>query len=493
MNVRNKLDETKIEKRAYINGEYVWAESGEVIKKTSSIDGSDLSGIAACDEADVNKAVAAAKKAFESGAWVNKTPEERKNVLLKLADLMEEHREELALLDTYETGRSFKNYYNDSIPKAIECIRYFAEAIDKVYDTAIPARGSEFGVIVRKPLGVVGLITPWNDPMVVDSWKFTPALLMGNSVVIKPAEQSALSLIYLAKLTKEAGIPDGVFNVVSGYGEKAGKALALHMDVRAISFTGSSATGKLMLTYAGQSNMKRVYLECGGKGPYVVTDKCNRVEEAAKVLAANMFYNEGQICSAPSRVIINRKVMDKFVECLKKESEKFVPGNPFESENEVGCVVSKEQFDKVNSYISWAKDNGHEVFQPANKKDNYDNACSIKPTIILNAKNDEKIAREEIFGPVVCIIPVDSTEEAIKVANDTNYGLAGALWTDDLNEAKYLADKIEAGLVHINSYGNDDNSAPFGGIKESGIGKDKSAFVFDEFSYQKTIWMHFGE
>lgn len=406
---------------------------------------------------------------------------------------MEEQREQLALLDTYETGRCFKNHYNDSIPKAIECIRYFAEAIDKVYDMAIPARGTEFGVIVRKPLGVVGLITPWNDPMVVDSWKFTPALLMGNSVVIKPAEQSALSLIFLAKLTKEAGIPDGVFNVVPGYGEKAGKALALHMDVRAISFTGSSATGKLMLAYAGQSNMKRVYLECGGKGPYVVTDKCKRIEEAAKVLAANMFYNEGQICSAPSRVIINRKVMDIFLECLKKEAEKFVPGNPFESENEVGCVVSKEQFDKVNSYINWAKDNGHEVFQPANNKDNYDNACSIKPTIILNVKNDEKIAREEIFGPVVCIIPVDSTEEAIKVANDTNYGLAGALWTDDLNEAKYLADKIEAGLVHINSYGNDDNSAPFGGIKESGIGKDKSAFVFDEFSYQKTIWMHFGE
>ncbi len=491
MNVRGKLDISKIEKRAYICGEYVWAESGKVIEKSSSIDGSDLSGIAACDEIDVEKAVRAANEAFECGIWTGRTLEERKAVLLKLADLMERDREELALLDTYETGRCFKNYYNDSIPKAIECIRYFSECADKCYDTAIPSRGTEFGVIVRKPLGVVGLITPWNDPMVVDAWKFAPALLMGNSVVIKPAEQSSLSLIYVAKLTKEAGIPNGVFNVVPGYGEVAGKALALSNDVRCISFTGSSEVGKLMLTYAGQSNMKRVYLECGGKGPYIVSDKCSRISEAANVLAANMFYNEGQICSAPSRVIINKKVMDEFVNCLKKETEKFVPGNPFESENEVGCVVSRSQFDKVNGYIKWARDNGYEVFQPYLEKDNYEGACAIKPTIIMNVRNNDKIAQEEIFGPVVCIIPVDSSEEALKLANDTRYGLAGALWTDDLNEAKYLAENIETGLVHINSYGNDDNSAPFGGIKESGIGKDKSIFAFDEYSYLKTIWMHF--
>lgn len=490
MNVRKLINEKEIEKRAYINGEYVWAESGNIIQKNSSIDGTDLSGIAACDEKDVEKAVSAAQKSFDSGIWSEKTPEERKDIILKLADLMEEHKQQLALLDTYETGRAYKNYYEDSIPKAISCIRYFAECIDKYYDVMIPARGIDIGMIIRKPLGVVALITPWNDPMVVGAWKLIPALLMGNSIVIKPAEQSSLSMIYFAKLTKAAGIPDGVFNVVTGYGEVAGKALAQHNQVRGVYFTGSSLIGKLVLQYAGQSNMKRVYLECGGKGPYIVTANCRKIQESAKVLAQNMFYNQGQICSAPSRVIIDRKVKDEFINYLKKESEKFVPGNPFESENEVGCVVSKEQYEKINYYISMAKAMGHEIFQPKTVKKNYENACCIQPTIILNVNNNEAIAREEIFGPVVVIIEVDSTEKALKIANDTNYGLAGAVWSDDLNEVYYLLNKMEVGLVHVNSYGNDDNSAPFGGIKESGIGKDKSIFTFDEFSYQKTVWMH---
>lgn len=394
-------------------------------------------------------------------------------------------------MDTYETGRAYNNYYYDSIPKAIECIRFFAESIDKCYDVAIPARGKEFGVIVRKPIGVLGIITPWNDPLVVDAWKFAPALLMGNSVVIKPAEQSSLSLICLAKLTKEAGIPDGVFNVVPGYGETAGKALALHDKVRGIYFTGSSSVGKQMLQYAGLSNMKRVYLECGGKGPFIVTKNCKRISEAAKVLAENMFYNQGQICSAPSRVIIEKEVKDDFLSCLKLECLKFLPGNPFETENIVGCVVSREQYEKIKGYIKLAEEAGYAVYQPSERKDNDQKACCIPPTIIDGVDNMNVLAQEEIFGPVVVVIDVDSVEEAIDVANHTRYGLAGALWTDDLEEAYYLASRMEAGLVHINSYGNDDNSAPFGGIKESGIGKDKSMFVFDEVSYQQTIWMHF--
>lgn len=485
------IDECKIERRAYINGKYVDSVSGKTIEKTASIDGTDRSGIAACDEEDVNIAVEAAQIAFEKGDWKNKTPEERKIVLLALADLMEENREYIAKLDAYETGRAYRNYYYDSIPKAIECIRYFAESIDKIYDVAIPNRGTEFGVVVSKPVGVVGAITPWNDPMVVNSWKFAPALLMGNSIVIKPAEQSALSLIYVASLTKEAGIPDGVFNVVPGYGEVAGKALALHKDVRVLSFTGSSVVAKQLLQYAGQSNMKRVYLECGGKGPYIVSSKSNRIEESAKVLAANMFYNQGQICSAPSRVILERSIKDKFVECLKREMEEYVPGDPYDINNNVGCVVSREQFDKVNSYIEQAKSSGLDVYQAQTIKDKNPNACCIQPTIIGGVKNNDKVAREEIFGPVVCILEVDNIEEAVKVANDSDYGLAGAFWTDDITEAKFLADNIEVGLLHMNSYGNDDNSSPFGGIKESGIGKDKSIVAFEEFSYKKSIWMHF--
>ena len=305
MNVYDEIMNKKKEKRAFINGEYVNSSSGAVLTKRSSYDGSDLSGIADCTEADIDKAVLCAKKVFETGTWKNKKPSERKIILLKLADLMEENRQELALLDAYETSRAYINYYNDSIPKAIEAIRYYAEAVDKYYDWAIAPQNTAFSVITRVPLGVVGIITPWNDPMVVASWKFTPALLMGNSVVIKPAEQSSFSLLRTAILAKEAGIPAGVFNVVTGRGEVAGKALALHKDVRGIYFTGSSEIGKQIMQYAGQSNMKKVGLECGGKSPFVVSKHCSDIKGAAETLAQNVFYNQGQICTASSRAIID--------------------------------------------------------------------------------------------------------------------------------------------------------------------------------------------
>ena len=491
MDVLSRLKIEEIEKRAYINGQYTESTSGEVISKTLSFDGRELEGIAACDKADIDKAVAVAKAAFESGVWNGKTPSERKDILLHLADLMDENIEELALLDAFETGRAYINYSRDSLPKAIEAVRYFAEAVDKLYDESVPVRGRDTAVIKKVPLGVVGLITPWNDPMVVTAWKFTPALLMGNTVVLKPAEQSSLSAIYLAKLTKEAGIPDGVFNVVPGYGEEAGKALALHPDVRGIFFTGSAEVGKKILEYSGQSNMKRVALECGGKGPYIVSDKCNKIREAAEVLAKNMFYNQGQICSAPSRAIIHEAVYDKFMEILKSESSRYVPGYTFDDENEVGCVVSKEQYDKIQAYIRLGEEEGAIVYQPKQDKRLPDGAICVLPTILENVNNDMRVAREEIFGPVLCMIRVSSMEEAISIANDSEYGLAGAVWTDDVDEAFDLTDKLEVGLAHLNSYGNDDNSSPFGGVRQSGIGKDKSVHAFDKYCDSKTIWMHF--
>lgn len=490
MNVRNKIDELTVEKRAYINGRYVDAISGKVIKKTSSIDGSDLSGVASCDVEDVNIAVQVAKEAFESGIWSRASHMNRKEVLLRLANLMEENRETLAILDTYETGRAYKNYYEDSIPKAIEALRYFAESIDKYYDAAIPSDSTEFGIVKKVPLGVVGLITPWNDPMVVSAWKYGPALAMGNSVILKPAEQSSLSAIYLAKLTKEAGIPDGVFNVITGYGETAGKALALHKDVKGIFFTGSSEVGKKIMKYAGESNMKKVGLECGGKGPYIVTDLCKAVKESAKVLAGNMFYNQGQICSAPSRVIISEKKYDEFIETLKSECERYVPGDPFDDQNNVGCVVSREQYEKVQNYIEEGIKSGAEVYSAKGEKKHHKDACCINPTIISGIDTDNRLAREEIFGPVVVVLKAKDTEDAIKIANDSNYGLAGAVWTDDLDEAFYVAERVEVGLFHINSYGNDDNRSPFGGVKESGLGKDKSMYAFDEYSDLKSVWVH---
>ena len=490
MNVRENLKRLKIEKRAYIDGKFSEAASGKVMQKISSVDGTIIEGISECGAEDVDRAVVAAKSAYLSRIWTDKSPAEKKAVMLKLATLMEENIEELALLDTFETGRAYQNYLHDSIPKAIEVVRYFAEAVDKYYDKMIPPRGKDFGLITRVPLGVVGAITPWNDPLVVDAWKFAPALLMGNSIVLKPAEQASLSLLKLAALTAEAGIPKGVFNVVTGYGEIVGRALSLHRDVRGIFFTGSSSTGKKILTYAGQSNMKKVALECGGKGAYIVTANCNNVDEAAKILADNMFYNQGQICSAPSRVIIAETKRDEFMNCLRRECERYVPGDPFDTENNVGCVVSFEQYQKIQKYIELAKSEGAEVYQAVGRKNHSDKAACVQPTIISNLAANSRVVTEKIFGPVVVILSVDSTEEALTLANDSDYGLAGAVWTNDFDEACHIAKRLETGLVHVNSYGNDDNSAPFGGVKESGLGKDKSLCSFDEYSDLKTIWIH---
>lgn len=492
MDVFSKLDVAGIETRAYINGTYTGSSDGNTLSKTLSFDGISQIEISSCNEKDVDLAVECAQRSFRSGIWCRMTPSARKDVMLKLASLMEEHAEELALLDTYETGRAYINYIRDSIPKAIEALRYFAESIDKLYDEAVPVRDKDTAIIRHIPLGVVGLITPWNDPMVVTIWKIAPALLTGNSIVLKPAEQSSLSAIYLAKLTKEAGIPDGVFNVLPGPGEITGRALAMHKDVRGIFFTGSAEVGKKILEYAGLSNMKRVALECGGKGPYIVSDKCIRIHEAAEVLAQNMFYNQGQICSAPSRAIVHEAVYDEFIDALRSESRKFIPGYSFDDNNEVGCVVSKDQFDKVQEYINLAGLEGCKIYRPEGKKNAPEGAFCIYPAIIENVTNDMRIAREEIFGPVLCIIRVTSMKEAMDIANDSEYGLAGAVWTDDVNEAFNLTEQLEAGLVHLNSYGNDDNSSPFGGLRQSGIGKDKSVKAFEKYCDSKTIWMHFS-
>lgn len=491
-NIKNKIDKLSIEKRAFINGSFVTSIHGEVIHKVSSADGRDLSGLCSCSGEDIDNAVMAAKRSIESKIWQGKNPEEKKEILFRFADLMEKNREELALLDTVETGRAYKNYYYDSIPKASQALRYFTESLDKYYDYAIPPRVNSFATITREAIGVVGIITPWNDPLVVSTWKFAPALLMGNSVVIKPAEQSSFSILKVAELSREAGIPDGVFNVVPGYGETAGKALALHPDVRGIFFTGSSEVGKKILQYSGQSNMKKVGLECGGKSPFIVSGKCRDIGIAVSVLAKNIFYNQGQICSAPSRAIVDIKIKDEFVELLKKESEKYIPGDPFDVNSEVGCVVSKEQEEKIRYYIKKGIESGAKMFSPSMSGKMNPRACYVLPAIFDNVNIDSSIAQEEIFGPVIVVIGYHDIKEAITIANNTKYGLAASIWTNDLDEAYQVSRELQAGIVHINSFGDDDNTAPFGGIKESGIGKDKSSFAFDEYSYLKTTWVHFN-
>ncbi len=480
------------ETRAFIGGEYTESVTGKKIVKFSSVTGEKLPEISACGEADLDRAVSCAKKALASGVWSEAHPGFRKECLLRLAGLIEAHLYELAALDCYETGRAYRNFVYDSIPKAIEAIRYFAEASDKIYDSAVPSRGSDMGLIMREPLGIAGIITPWNDPMVVNAWKFTPALLMGNAVVIKPAEQASLSVIRIAEFAKEAGIPDGIFNVLPGYGGEIGNAIALHRDISGVFFTGSSETGKKILSCSGQANIKKIGLECGGKSPYIVTAGCRHIKEAARVLAQNVFYNQGQICSAPSRAIVHRAVEDEFLEYLKEAAVEYCPADPYNIDNNVGCVVSREQFEKIGRYIEIGRSEAGSCFTAAPKSGANlpEGACAVLPTVFSHVDNSAVIAREEIFGPVLSVIGCESLEEAVGIANCTDYGLAGAVWTDDINEAYYAARAVKTGLFHINSYGNDDNSAPFGGVKDSGLGKDKSVYAFDEYSCLKTIWFH---
>ena len=491
-NIKSKIQKLHCEGRAFIDGQYVDAFDGRVIDKVSPIDSRKIPEISACGTLDIDIAVNCSLMAYKNGEWVNKPLSEKKKIILRLAFLVEQHIEELALLDTLETGRCIKNYYCDSIPKAIEAMRWFAEASDKIYEKATRPQENYFAVITREPLGVVGIITPWNDPLVVAFWKLTPALLMGNSVVLKPAEQSSYSILKVAKLALEAGIPKGVFNVVPGYGEEAGKALALHDKVRGIFFTGSTDVGKLILQYAGQSNMKKVGLECGGKSPFIVSDKSIQLEKAAKVLAKNIFYNQGQICSAPSRLLINAKIKQDFLPLLVSESRKYIPDDPLSFTSEVGAVISKKQKTKIKKYIEDGVNSGARIITEVDDTEPIKGGFYLRPVIFDEVNIDSRLVKEEIFGPVLVVITVNNIQEAITIANSSRYGLAASIWTDDYNEAYQVSRLLKAGIVHINSYGDDDNMIPFGGIKESGLGKDKSVYAFDEYSTIKSVCMGFS-
>ncbi len=492
MNIETDIQLLNIEKRAFINGNYQSAQDNTTITKTSPVDGRDLSGLSQCGEQEVNQAVASAQKAFEQGIWSQQPVVKRKSVMLQLARLMEQHRYELALLDTLETGRAFANFFYDSIPKAIEALRYFAEGIDKIYDQSITAEAHSAALLSREPLGVVAAITPWNDPLVVSVWKFAPALLMGNSIIIKPAEQSSFSILKVAQLAQQAGVPDGVLQVLPGDGS-TGKLLAKHPQIRGVFFTGSSAVGKKILQYAGQSNMKRVALECGGKSAYIVSRNCRSIERAAKVLAKNMFYNQGQICSAPSRLFIDHSIQEAFTACLKKEMCHYEPAHPFEEDTRVGCVVSEEQKTKIEDYIQYGKETALSRYQIPQTRQMPEKSCYVLPVLFEFESTDNRLMQEEIFGPVLSMVAYEHVQQAIEWANQSEYGLAAAIWSHDLDEVHQVTRSLQAGLVHVNSYGDDDNRAPFGGIKQSGIGKDKSIYSFDEYSYLKTTWFHYGD
>jgi acyl-CoA reductase-like NAD-dependent aldehyde dehydrogenase len=482
----------EVRSQAFVDGQYVDALSGETFDCVSPITGATIAQIAAGDAADVDRAVRGARAAFESGAWSRLAPKKRKRTMLKLAALVEEHAEELALLETVDMGKPIGDATRVDLPLAAECIAYYGEAIDKVYDEVAPTDPSSVVMVVREPLGVIGAVVPWNFPLMMAAWKVGPALATGNSVVLKPAEQSSLTAIRLAELASEAGIPDGVLQVVPGLGETAGQALGRHPDVDMIAFTGSTEVGKLFLRYSGESNMKRVALECGGKSPHIVTAQCGDLDAAATAVAWGVFYNQGEVCNAGSRLLVHESLKDDLLERVVKISERIQPGDPLDPKTRMGAIVDETQLDRVLGYIESGKEEGAELHLGGGRAREETGGYYVEPTIFDAVSNDMKIAREEIFGPVLSTISFTELDDAIAIANDTIYGLAAAIWTDDLTTAHRAARALKAGVVWVNAFDAGDITSPFGGFKQSGFGRDKSIHALEKFTDLKAIWIQLG-
>ncbi len=484
-----KAQAIRPEWRAFIDGKYVEAVSGETFETVNPATGKVIANIASCDERDVDIAVSSARKAFECGVWSRRAPAERKAVMLAFSQKLLEHREELALLESMDVGKPIVNAYNGDIVSAATCIQWYAEAIDKLYGETAPATDDMTTMVVREPLGVVAAVVPWNYPLSMAAWKLGPALAAGNSVILKPAEQSPLTAIRIAQLAMDAGMPAGVLNVLPGYGETAGKALGLHMDVDCIGFTGSTEVGKLFLQYSGQSNMKRVGLECGGKSPHIVLADCPDLDAAARAVAMGIFANSGQVCNAGSRLIVEASIKDRLLEKIAAVAAELTVGDPLDPATRMGPVVSDSQFKRILSYLQIGTNEGAQVALGGKPLREESGGYFIAPTVLDGVKNDMRVAQEEIFGPMLSVISVADFDEAITVANETIYGLAAGVWTGSVTRAHQAAKRIRAGVVWVNCFDKGNMSAPFGGFKQSGFGRDKSMHAFDKYMDWKAVWI----
>lgn len=481
-----KAASLSFETRAFINGEFVAAVAGSTLTSINPATGSVLAEVASCDALDAERATQAARATFESGVWSRCHPSQRKRVLLRLADLVEAHRDELALLDTLDMGKPISSSLGD-LAGTVACLRYQAECIDKLYGEVAPTGESALGLVLREPMGVVAAIVPWNFPLMMTSWKIAPALAAGNSVILKPSEKSPLSALRLAHLAQEAGIPDGVFQVLPGYGHTVGKALALSMQVDCLAFTGSTAVGKQLMQYAGQSNLKRVFLECGGKSPNIVFADCQYLDAVAQSAAEAIFHNQGEVCIAGSRLLVENSIRKEFVARVVKAAEHMQPGDPLDPDSFMGAMVDEAQYQRVLDYIRQGESEGATLKLRGEASDS--NGYFLAPTVFDDVTPDMRIGREEIFGPVLSVFGFDSEEQAIALANDSDFGLAAGVWSQDIDRIMRVSRRLQSGQVYVNNWAGIDQTVPFGGVKQSGNGRDKSLHAQEKYCEVKTVWM----
>ncbi len=472
-----------------INGQHVAASDGGVMDVISPLNGQLLTTVARGTAADMHAAISAARAAFEDGRWANQPPAARKKVLLKWADLIEANALELAVLGVRDNGTEISMALKAEPGSAAGTIRYYAEALDKIYGEIAPTANDILGMIHKEPVGVVGAIIPWNFPLMIGAWKLGPALAMGNSVVLKPAETASLSLMRMVDLAHEAGLPPGVLNAVTGEGAVVGEAMGLSMDVDVLVFTGSGPTGRRLLEYAARSNLKRVYLELGGKSPNIIFADAPDLDEAAKVAAAGIFRNAGQVCVAGSRLLVEASIHDQFVSAVSKITQSMRVGDPLQLDTSIGAVNSETQLSQNLNYVETAQTEGGHVVTGGQRILRETGGYFMEPTIVTGVTPDATLAQKEVFGPVLGVTAFDTQEDAIRIANSTVYGLAGAVWTSNLSRAHTMVRAVRTGVMHVNTYGGADGTVPLGGVGQSGNGHDKSLHAIDKYINLKTAWI----